>query len=151
MKINSIFLVTGLTVVAALITIEMYFYQVNAQKIGDAIAHIPRNATIPTLDKIQVSIVSGATFLTDTAYNPNPIEVNVGQTVLWTNDDFSFHTVTSGKVGDTNPRSVFDSGLAGPTALASTGKTYEYTFESAGEYPYYCILHPCMVGKVIVN
>ncbi|HKX97693.1 MAG TPA: hypothetical protein VJL78_07660, partial [Candidatus Nitrosocosmicus sp.] len=82
MKINSIFLVTGLTVVAALITIELYFYQVNAQKIGDVIAPIPRNATIPTLDKIQVSIVSGATFLTDTAYNPNPIEVNIGQTVL---------------------------------------------------------------------
>jgi plastocyanin len=151
MKINPIFLVTGLTVIAALITIEMYFYQVNAQKIGDVIAPIPRNATIPTLDKIQVSIVSGATFLTDTAYNPNPIEVNVGQTVLWTNDDFSFHTVTSGKAGDTNSGSVFDSGLAGPTALASTGKTYEYTFESAGEYPYYCILHPGMVGKVIVN
>jgi plastocyanin len=151
MKINPIFLVTGLTVVAALITIEMYFYQVNAQKIGDVIAPIPRNATIPTLDKIQVSIVSGATFLTDTAYNPNPIEVNVGQTVLWTNDDFSFHTVTSGEAGDTNSGSVFDSGLAGPTALASTGKTYEYTFESAGEYPYYCILHPGMVGKVIVN
>jgi plastocyanin len=151
MKINSIFLVTGLTVVAALITIELYFYQVNAQKIGDVIAPIPRNATIPTLDKIQVSIVSGATFLTDTAYNPNPIEVNIGQTVLWTNDDFSFHTVTSGKVGDTNSGSVFDSGLAGPTALASTGKTYEYTFESAGEYPYYCTLHPGMVGKVIVN
>ena len=58
-------------------------------------------------DKIQVSIVPGATFLTDNAYNPNPIEVNVGQTVLWTNDDFSFHTVTSGEVGDTNPESYF--------------------------------------------
>ncbi len=150
MKINPLFLVTGLTLIAALVTIEIYIQHVNAQKIGDVIAPIPRNATIPTTDKIQVSIVPGATFLTDTAYDPNPIEVNVGQTVLWINDDFSFHSVTSGQVGDTEATRIFDSGLAGPTALDSTGKTYEYTFELAGEYPYFCILHPGMVGKVIV-
>lgn len=151
MNINPLFLMTGLTLVAALVTIELHIQQVNAQKIGDVIAPMPRNITIPDVGKIQVSIVPGATFLTNDAYNPNPIELNVGQTVLWINDDFSFHTVTSGRVGDTNAGSLFDSGLAGPTALASTGKTYEYTFELAGEYPYYCILHPDMVGKVIVN
>ena len=150
MKINPLFLVTGLTLVAALVPNEIYIQHVSAQKVGDVIAPMPRNDTIPTTDKIQVSVVPGATFLTDNAYNPNPIEVNVGQTVLWTNDDFSFHTVTSGEVGDTNSDRIFDSGLAGPTALASTGKTYEYTFEVLGEYPYFCILHPGMVGKVIV-
>ena len=151
MKINPLFLVTGLTLITALVPIEIYIQHVNGQKVGDVIAPMPRNVTIPTTDKIQVSIVPGATFLTDTAYNPNPIEVNVGQTVLWTNDDFSFHTVTSEEVGDTNTDRIFDSGLAGPTALASTGKTYQHTFEVAGEYPYFCILHPGMVGKVIVN
>lgn len=151
MKINPLFLVTGLALATALVTLEVPVQHVNAQNVGDVIAPMPRNVTIPTTDKILVSIVPGATFLTDTSYNPNPIEVNVGQTILWTNDDFSFHTVTSGEVGDTNEVRVFDSGLAGPTALSSTGKTYEFTFESAGEYPYYCILHPGMVGKVIVN
>jgi len=150
MKINPLFLVTILTLVATVVTIEGYIQNVNAQNSSDVNAPIPSNVTIPATEKIQVSIVPGATFLTDTAYHPNPIEVNVGQTILWTNDDFSFHTVTSGEVGDTNSVRIFDSGLAGPAALASTGKTYEYTFESAGEYPYYCILHPGMVGKVIV-
>jgi len=139
-----------LTLAAVLVSLQVHFQYVNAQKVGDMISPVPRNVTIPNTDKTLVSIVPGATFLTDTAYNPNPIMVNVGQTVLWTNDDFSFHTVTSGEVGDTNPDRIFDSGLAGPTALASTGKTYEYTFEVAGEYPYFCILHPGMVGKVIV-
>ncbi|CAN5876560.1 hypothetical protein BH23THE1_BH23THE1_29320 [soil metagenome] len=151
MKINPLFLLTGLALSAALVTLEVPIQHVNAQKVGDVIAPMFRNVTIPTTDKILVSIVPGATFLTDTSYIPNPIEVNVGQTVLWTNDDFSFHTVTSGEVGDPNTARVFDSGLAGPTVLSSTGKTYEFTFESAGEYPYYCILHPGMVGKVIVN
>ena len=149
MKISPL-LVTGFILVAVIVTLEIHIQLVNAQKVGEVIAPMPRNATIPTTEKILVSIVPGATFLTDTAYNPNPIEVNVGQTVLWTNDDFSFHTVTSGKLGDTDVGRIFDSGLPGPTALSSTGKTYEYTFELAGEYPYYCILHPGMVGKVIV-
>lgn len=151
MNKDLLFLLTGLTLVAASVIIEINIHQVNAQKVGDVIAPMPRNVTTPPSDKIQVSIVEGATFLTDTAYNPNPIEVNVGQTILWTNDDFSFHTVTSGTAGDPDYGSIFDSGLAGPTAMASTGKTYEYKFEFAGEYPYYCILHPGMVGKVIVN
>ena len=149
MKINPLFLVTGLTMIAVLVSI-LQIQHVNAQKVGDAIAPLPRNSTIPTTDKILISIVPGATFLTDTAYDPNPIQVNVGQTVLWINEDFSFHTVTSGAVGHTEAGRIFDSGLAGPTALSSTGKSYEYRFEIAGEYPYYCILHPGMVGKVIV-
>ncbi|HYG00426.1 MAG TPA: plastocyanin/azurin family copper-binding protein [Candidatus Saccharimonadales bacterium] len=102
-------------------------------------------------DKIQATIVPGASLLTDTSYNPNPIEVTVGQTVVWTNDDSAFHTVTSGSVGTPDAGKAFDSGLAGPTALTSKGKTFEHTFDTAGEYPYFCTLHPAMVGTVIVK
>ena len=151
MKLNSFFLVTGLTLVALLVSIDVLIQNASAQKVGDVIAPSPRNSTIPTPDKILISIVPGATLLSDSAYNPNPVQIKVGQTVLWINDDFSFHTVTSGNVGDPDAGQIFDSGLAGPTTLSSTGKTYEYTFELAGEYPYYCILHPGMVGKVVAT
>jgi plastocyanin len=30
------------------------------------------------------------------AFSPNPIRVKVGDTLIWTNDDFLFHTVTLG-------------------------------------------------------
>jgi plastocyanin len=43
---------------------------------------------------IQISIVSDAARLTDTAYQPNPINIKVGDTLEWTNDDTSPHTVT---------------------------------------------------------
>jgi plastocyanin len=43
---------------------------------------------------IQISIVSDATRLTNTAYQPNPINIKVGDTIEWTNDDTSPHTVT---------------------------------------------------------
>jgi plastocyanin len=75
----------------------------------------------------------------------------IGQTILWTNDDSAFHTVTSEEVGDLDAGQIFDSGLAGPTAMISKGKAFEHTFEVAGEYSYYCILHPGMKGTVIVT
>ena len=75
----------------------------------------------------------------------------IGQTILWTNDDSAFHTVTSEEVGDLDAGQIFDSGLAGPTAMISKGKAFEHTFEMAGEYSYYCILHLGMKGTVIVT
>jgi plastocyanin len=102
-------------------------------------------------DKVQATIVPGASTLTDTAMSPNPIEVTVGQTVVWTNDDSAFHTVTSGIAGAPDAGKAFDSGLAGPTALTAKGKTFEHTFDTAGENPYFCTLHPAMVGTVTVK
>ena len=116
-----------------------------------AIGASAENSVFAQGDKVQASIVPGASTLTDTAYSPNPIEITVGQTVVWTNDDTAFHTVTSGKFGAADAGQLFDSGLAGPTALTGQGKTFEHTFDAAGEYPYFCTLHPAMVGTVIVS
>jgi plastocyanin len=90
-----------------------------------------------------VSIVPGASTLTTDAYAPSPIQVSVGTTVTWTNNDAQPHTVNSG-VGPT-PSGQFDSPIMAPQA------TFEYTFTEAGEVPYFCILHPNMVGTVSVS
>lgn len=79
------------------------------------------------------SIVSGAPYLGDTAYGPNPFNIDVGQTIKWTNDDTAFHTVTSGIVGSGDVGKVFDSRLTGPTAMTSKGKTFGHRFKVAGE------------------
>ena len=100
-----------------------------------------------------VTIVSNASTITPgtKAFSPNPINVKVGDTVTWTNKDTVEHTVTSGTgASDTNKGKEFDSGLAGPTALTATGKTFSHKFAAAGTFPYFCQLHPAMMGKVIV-
>jgi plastocyanin len=74
------------------------------------------------------------------SYNPNPIEIKVGDTVTWINDDSSPHTVTS-----LNDSSTFDSDVL------RRGETFSFTFDKEGEYPYFCTLHPRMVGTVIVT
>lgn len=79
------------------------------------------------------------------SYLPATIQVKVGESVIWTNDDDTLHTVTSGSGTDENAGAYFDSGMMGK------GKIYEHLFTAAGEYPYFCIVHPDMIGRVIVS
>jgi plastocyanin len=88
---------------------------------------IPSNSTV-------VRIVANAG---SNSYNPNPVEVKVGETVTWINDDSGRHTATS-------TDGTFDSGIMGK------GQSFSYTFDKAGEYSYFCTLHPNMVGTVVV-
>jgi plastocyanin len=71
-------------------------------------------------------------------YDSAEITVPVGTTVVWTNNDPVAHTVT-------DVDQAWDSGLF------DQGVTFSKTFSEPGEYPYYCIPHPMMIGKVIVT
>ena len=82
------------------------------------------------------------------SFSPNVINVTIGDTVTWTNHDVIPHTVTSGTgPSDPNKGKEFDSGLSTPLM---PGKTFIHKFTTAGEFPYFCQLHPAMSGKVIV-
>ena len=81
---------------------------------------------------------------TNECWLPAEISVGVGETVTWSNDDTAAHTVTSGSAVD-GPDGVFDS------SLFMAGKTFEHTFDTAGTYPYFCMVHPWMNGVVIVK
>lgn len=85
-----------------------------------------------------VSIVRGADRLTTTAYAPNPIEVAVGGTVTWTNNDTTAHTST-GNDGSWNSGSV------------APGASFTRTYSNAGTFAYHCTIHPNMVGTVTVR
>src|SRR5215212_1278127 len=95
-----------------------------------------------------VSIVPGSSSLTTDAFSPNPIQVSVGNTVTWTNDDSQPHTVTSGSNGQ--PDNKFNSS-PNFNPLLNQGQTFSFTFTEAGDYPYFCMLHPNMVGTVNVS
>ena len=97
---------------------------------------------------IQVSVPEGTGVPgceeTNECYIPHTVEISVGDTVQWTNDDTAAHTVTSGSSTD-GPDGVFDS------SLFMAGTTFEHTFDEAGEYQYFCMVHPWMVGVVQVS
>lgn len=97
---------------------------------------------------VNVSITAGATSKTTNAYDPNPVEANVGDKVIWTNSDSTPHTATSGQPGEADGMFGGEAGSFG-TIIPPQGKQ-EFTFTEAGEFPYYCGLHPNMVGTVMV-
>ena len=77
-------------------------------------------------------------------YDPEVIEIAVGTKVIWENNDNTIHTVTSGNPSE-GPDGLFDSDLI------SAGDSFEYTFTNPGKIDYYCIVHPWMIGSVIVE
>ena len=99
---------------------------------------------------VDVSIPKGASTNHMNGFDPKEINVKVGDTVKWTNNDIALHTVTSGKDrSDPNKGKDFNSGLTFPDALYS-GRTFQHTFTTAGTFPYFCQVYPGMVGKVRV-
>ncbi len=81
-------------------------------------------------------------------YTPVTATVEVGSVVTMTNTDpTGVHTYTSGTVdGFTpSPDGTFDTGVL------MSGDAFEWIPESAGEQPYYCMLHTWMIGTIIVQ
>ena len=95
-----------------------------------------------------VSIMAGASVPTNGKfYEPSNVETTVGSMLTWVNDDTVPHTVTSGTVENSRPKpdGSFDSGIINP------GNSFLFVLDKAGEYPYYCMVHPWMTGKVTSN
>ncbi len=69
--------------------------------------------------------------------------ITQGDSVTWKNQDQTEHTVTSGNP-EIGPDGLFDSGLFGPNGSVMI------EFTEAGEYPYFCTIHPWMMGKITV-
>ena len=64
-------------------------------------------------------------------YSPNPISIQVGNTVIWKNSDNTVHTITSGVPNTISAGELFDSGL---TALIMPSKTYSHKFMQPGDF-----------------
>ena len=73
-------------------------------------------------------------------FAPRELRVKAGTTVTWRNRDATPHNVVS---TDT-PRGF-------RSRIMNTNESFAFTFAAAGSFPYYCALHPQMVGRVIVE
>ena len=72
------------------------------------------------------------------AFAPPEIDVKVGQTVTWTNQDSTGHTVTA------------DDGSFDSKELPN-GQTFSQTFSKAGTFSYHCSIHSQMKATVVVS
>ncbi len=77
---------------------------------------------------------------TDLCFVATVLYVKPGTEVTWTNHDSMLHVVVG--VGDT---------WGDPNATLLQGDTVSYRFDQDGVYPYSCLIHPGMVGAIVVG
>jgi plastocyanin len=77
-------------------------------------------------------------------FSPAHIQVVLGTTVTWTNQDNVPHNVTLSPV-------VMSSSNDWESRLLYPGQSFSYTFTSQGTFQYHCQEHPGMNGAVIVT
>jgi len=71
-------------------------------------------------------------------FGPRRIEIPVGGSITWTNNDPLVHTITADD-------GSWDSGPIEP------GKTWTHTFTQPGEYAFHCTPHPFMKAVIVVR
>jgi plastocyanin len=70
-------------------------------------------------------------------FSPAELTLKVGDTVTWTNHDDIPHTVVS--AGKFRSKTM------------DTDGNFSFTFSAAGDYKYFCSLHPHMTGMIKVE
>jgi hypothetical protein len=76
----------------------------------------------------------------DDYFSPSTVTVDRGGSVVWDFTGTTHHSATDG-----TGLGLYDSG-----SVAAGAPSIWHTFQSAGTYPFICILHPTMVGRVHV-
>jgi plastocyanin len=79
-----------------------------------------------------------AVAMRDLTFTPGNLQVPVGATVTFTNYDAVPHTATA-RDGSWD------------TGLLNKGESKAITFDKAGDYEYYCTVHPNMVARLTVR
>jgi len=95
-------------------------------------------STVAVMSKAAPAPASAAVHIGNFTFKSPALTVRPGTTVTWTNDDDIPHTVVS-KDG------VFKS------KVLDTGNQFSFTFAKAGQFAYFCSLHPHMTGTIVVK
>jgi plastocyanin len=91
---------------------------------------LPLGAFSAQADEVKVTI-------DNFTFTPPELKLKVGDTVTWTNHDDIPHTVVS--AGKFRSKTM------------DTDNTFAFTFTAAGDYKYFCSLHPHMTGTIKVE
>ncbi|MEM8862771.1 MAG: G8 domain-containing protein, partial [Chloroflexota bacterium] len=82
------------------------------------------------------NIEDRAVSINNFSFSPDNVQAVVGETITWTNDDATTHTVTGND---------FDSGDM------ANGADFSITFTEPGSYSYVCSIHSSMTGLINVS
>ena len=115
-----------------------------SQSINEQNQSTTTSTVVPTVTAtVILNILQGASVQGNPPYAPNPLTIKKGDPVVVANIDTAPHTVTSGTgPQDPNSAKLFDTGIidgAGSVQIETSNI-------EAGAYPFYCRVHPYMMG-----
>lgn len=104
---------------------------------------IGNGEVIPTGPIFAIQILNDSFQEGNPDYAPDVAVISHGDTIQWTNEDSTIHTVTS----KSDFGKMFDSGAmdAGDVFTLNTSDL------SLGEYEYFCVVHPWMVSTLVIE
>lgn len=88
---------------------------------------------------------------------PNPVNIHVGNTIEWINEDTTIHTVNGIEVmaiDKTISEDMSDLGLKTSlfhSKILYPGDKFSQTFDQEGSYNYICIIHPYLIWTINVE
>tara|TARA_Y100001936_G_scaffold153388_1_gene149575 strand:- start:174 stop:1865 length:1692 start_codon:yes stop_codon:yes gene_type:complete len=88
--------------------------------------------------------------LDNSCFEPYIVNISIGDTVTWTNNDDAIHVVVNrdantAQLENSQNGEFFDSGFL------KSNESFSYTFNQEGMFEYFCTLHPWMNGYVTVG
>ena len=75
--------------------------------------------------------------IVDNEFIPSVLEINKGDSVVWTNNDQNTHTVTD--INRMFSKELYEHDI------------FSHKFTTPDIHEYYCMHHPSMIGSIIVN
>lgn len=143
-RTSSLFVLLVALVTAAVMMIAVAFMAMGnggwtmGWGMGDHMGRMMGGGTNTSNAAVTVGSTSESVQIRDFAFTPGNLQVPVGAKVTWTNYDDAPHTATA-KDG------TWDTGIL------SKGESKTLTFAAAGDYTYYCTVHPSMVARLQVR
>ena len=108
-----------------------------AAALGAATATMLAAVVLPV--SAQNAATAGAISIDNFTFNPQTLTVKAGTTVTWINKDDIPHGIASSNNAFPKSRAM------------DTDQSFSFTFTTPGTYPYFCYVHPHMVGTVVVE
>jgi plastocyanin len=100
--------------------------------------HEPAQAAGPQAPGPRVAIAQATVTIDNFTFSPAELTVPPGTTVTWVNHDDIPHTVV-------------EENKSFRSKALDTDDTFSFTFTRAGDFTYFCSLHPHMTGKITVK
>lgn len=130
------------TTVAAATTSGVSTSVVPATTVAGGAPTTPTSVAPPTTPAVAAAATAAADVtainVVDFSFDPATLEIPVGTTVRWTNNDTAVHTITA------EDGSFISEDL-------QQGDSFEFTFTTAGTFPYVCGIHPSMTASITVT